>query len=224
MVWNNAHTIGLESIDPELIEAARADLRGHVDVHGEPLPVGARVVPSGHEPQPSGIDAPQKECVKENDPKQPTPQTTPPGCSIDSSRPEQFTKDSLAKKLAENRLRELAPYLDVNHGMVTFSRIPQHLRTTDGRHCRRLLEEAGIIDSRLNLTAMGRNWLQQGEQNSAWSLEPPTPQTVSSPFEEYLGTQEGFDATERYVLELRKMPPEDFDLKTWYRALIGKRP
>jgi hypothetical protein len=61
----------------------------------------------------------------------------------------------------EDKLRALIPYLDVKNGIVTFSRVPQHLRQRDGKTSRELLQSAGIIDARLFLTEKGKAWLAQ---------------------------------------------------------------
>jgi hypothetical protein len=64
----------------------------------------------------------------------------------------------------EDRLRVVIPYLDdVQHGFITFGRVPRHMQKMDGNHIRQLLEKARIIDAKLKLTEKGMAWLAQSE-------------------------------------------------------------
>jgi hypothetical protein len=60
-------------------------------------------------------------------------------------------------------LSALKPYLDVNYGIVTFSRVPDSKRTISGKPVRELMEAQELIDSKLNLTDKGKVWLSAVE-------------------------------------------------------------
>lgn len=76
---------------------------------------------------------------------------------VENPMPVQRVEQSL-----DDKLRVLIPRLTIRHGIVTFERV-RDLRCIDGRNCRDLLLEAGIIDKHLTLTEKGKAWLAQHE-------------------------------------------------------------
>src|SRR5690242_893090 len=68
-------------------------------------------------------------------------------------------RQNLREMINERKLRLVVPYLDCNYGIVTFGRVPEHMRTIDGKHVRQHLENAGIVDAKLYITEKGKTWL-----------------------------------------------------------------
>jgi hypothetical protein len=59
----------------------------------------------------------------------------------------------------EDQLRILIPFLVIRNDIVTFEKV-RDLHRVDGKNCRELLVDAGIIDKRLTLTEKGKAWLR----------------------------------------------------------------
>jgi hypothetical protein len=170
-----AKFMDLDSIDPELVDAARRLRGSDVDASSGECVSAVRqkegdvwTVPNPADPRiPTEFMILKGKKLRQD--KSTGCNWLPNGTTVPKSQSVKVPTAAESMKAPEpqleDKLRALIPYLDVKNGIVTFGRVRNDMRHIDGRSVRELLESAGIIDAKLNLTGKGKTWLLQHESN-----------------------------------------------------------